>query len=55
MESQFIICFLLKSHVAKEEIPVADGQPLYIGVDFGLTPACVFGQKIRGRWLIFKR
>ena len=39
-------------HVAKEEIPVAAGVPLYVGVDFGLTPAAVFGQKVRGRWLL---
>jgi hypothetical protein len=38
--------------IAKEEIPIADGVPLYIGIDFGLTPAAVFGQKVRGRWLI---
>ena len=41
-------------HVAKEEIPVADGMPLFIGLDFGLTPAAVFGQKVRGRWLILQ-
>jgi hypothetical protein len=41
-------------HVAKEEIPVADGLPLYIGLDFGLTPAAIFGQKVRGRWLILQ-
>ena len=38
-------------HVAKQ-IPIADGVPLYIGIDFGLTPAAVFGQGVRGRWLI---
>ena len=41
-------------HVAKEEIPVASGVPVYIGLDFGLTPAAVFGQKVRGRWLILQ-
>jgi hypothetical protein len=41
-------------HVAKEEIPVADGLPLFIGLDFGLTPAAIFGQKVRGRWLILQ-
>ncbi len=41
-------------HIAKEEIPVAASLPVYIGIDFGLTPACVFGQKIRGRWLILQ-
>ncbi len=44
--------FVADTHIAKEEIPVADGVPLYVGIDFGLTPAAVFGQKVRGRWLI---
>jgi|TARA_R110000744_G_scaffold152728_1_gene266925 hypothetical protein len=44
--------FVTDTHVAKERIAIADGVPLYIGVDFGLTPAAVFGQKVRGRWLI---
>ena len=44
--------FVTETHVATEEIPIAVGVPLYIGVDFGLTPAAVFGQKVRGRWLI---
>jgi hypothetical protein len=39
-------------HVAKEEIPVAAGAPLYVGIDFGLTPAATLGQKVRGRWFI---
>ncbi len=41
-------------HVANEEIPIAAGVPIYIGVDFGLTPACVIGQKVRGRWLLLQ-
>jgi hypothetical protein len=44
--------FVADTHIAKEEIPVAAGVPLYVGIDFGLTPAAVFGQKVRGRWLI---
>ena len=44
--------FLSETHIATEEIPIAYGVPLYIGIDFGLTPAAVFGQKVRGRWLI---
>ena len=44
--------FSSETHIAKEEVPIADGVPVYIGVDFGLTPAAVFGQKVRGRWLI---
>jgi len=41
-------------HVAKEEIPVAAGVPVFIGLDFGLTPAAVFGQRVRGRWLLLQ-
>ena len=41
-------------HVSKEEIPVASGLPVYIGLDFGLTPAGVIAQKVRGRWLILQ-
>ena len=44
--------FNSETHIASEEIPIAHGVPLYIGIDFGLTPAAVFGQKVRGRWLI---
>ncbi len=44
--------FAPEVHVAKEEIPVAAGHPVYVGVDFGLTPAAVFGQKVRGRWFL---
>lgn len=44
--------FVTETHVAKEEIPVAAGVPVYVGLDFGLTPSAVIGQKIRGRWLI---
>ena len=46
--------FVTDIHVAKEEIPVASGVAVYIGVDFGLTPAAVIGQKVRGRWLILQ-
>jgi len=44
--------FLGETHIAQEEIPIAMGVPLYIGIDFGLTPSAVFAQKVRGRWLI---
>jgi hypothetical protein len=44
--------FVSDTHIAEEEIPVAAGVPLYIGIDFGLTPSAVFGQKVRGRWLL---
>jgi hypothetical protein len=39
-------------HIAKEEIAVAANAPLYVGLDFGLTPAATLGQKVRGRWLV---
>ena len=39
-------------HVAKSDIAVVPQSTVYVGIDFGLTPACVFGQKLRGRWLI---
>ena len=44
--------FAAEVHTAKEEIAVAAGAPLYVGLDFGLTPAATLGQKIRGRWLV---
>lgn len=37
-------------HAAKDPIPALAGVPLQIGLDFGLTPAAVIGQEIRGRW-----
>ena len=39
-------------HIAKEEIPVAANVPVYVGIDFGLTPAAVLAQKVRGRWFV---
>jgi hypothetical protein len=40
-------------HVAERDIDPNPQLPLYIGLDFGLTPAAVFGQKdARGRWFI---
>ena len=44
--------FSADAHVAKEEIAIAAGLPVYVGLDFGLTPSATLGQKIRGRWLI---
>jgi hypothetical protein len=39
-------------HLSKEKLEALDNT-IYIGIDFGLTPAAVFGQKIAdGRWLI---
>ena len=44
--------FARDMHVAKEEVPIAAGLPVYVGLDFGLTPAATIGQKVRGRWLV---
>ena len=44
--------FASETHIATEEIPIAVGVPVYIGVDSGLTAAAVFGQKVRGRGVI---
>ena len=44
--------FSAEAHIAKEELPVAANLPIYVGLDFGLTPSATFGQKIRGRWLV---
>ena len=42
------------THCAKENIEPVKGIPLVIGMDFGLTPACVFSQKLpNGQELIF--
>jgi hypothetical protein len=37
-------------HVAKEEIPSSPEHPIILGFDFGGSPACIFEQKIDGRW-----
>ena len=41
-------------HVAQGELAVAPDLPIYIGIDFGLTPACVFAQRVHGRWIVLK-
>jgi hypothetical protein len=41
-------------HHTDEEIIVDTNSIIYVGIDFGLTPAAVFGQKsASSRWLIF--
>ena len=39
-------------HVAKGDVAIAEGVPVFVGIDFGLTPACVFAQRIRSRWVV---
>ena len=45
--------FVHTTHVAKGDLAIADGVPIFVGIDFGLTPACVFAQRLRGRWIVF--
>lgn len=38
-------------HSAPEILEPIPGLPIYVGIDFGLTPAAVFGQRtVSGRW-----
>lgn len=39
-------------HRAQDRLPYVPGIPLYVGMDFGLTPAAVFAQRVRGRWYV---
>ena len=40
-----------QTHAAKEDLIPVKGVPIQWGIDWGLTPACVFGQKhTTGRW-----
>ena len=42
------------THSTNEPITIDQNKTIYIGIDFGLTPAAVFGQETAsGRWLIF--
>jgi len=41
-------------HVAQGELAIAESLPIYVGIDFGLTPACVFAQKVRTRWVVLE-
>jgi len=42
------------THVAKEPLEIGP-MPVYCGIDFGLTPAAAFGQKMpNGRWFIVR-
>jgi hypothetical protein len=46
--------FREERHVAKSKVRLIPGLPLLVGVDFGLTPAAVIGQNVRGRFIIHK-
>lgn len=38
-------------HLASLALPLIPRLPVWIGLDFGLTPAAVFAQNLRGQWL----
>lgn len=41
-------------HCADEILKPVPGLPIYIGIDFGLTPAAIFAQRlVNGRWIWF--
>ena len=43
-----------RTHCSIERLELIPGIPILIGVDFGLTPAAVLGQKrVNGQWRIF--
>ena len=39
-------------HCAREMVPYIPNEPLYLGMDFGLTPACVFIQRHGGTYYV---
>lgn len=39
-------------HCSKEKLESVDGPVIYVGIDFGRTPAAVFGQCVGGQWRI---
>jgi hypothetical protein len=41
-------------HVASDALLPVPGIKICVGLDFGLTPSAVFGQNLRGRWLILR-
>jgi len=46
--------FIEDIHVSKAPIEAIPNLPIHVGIDFGLTPAAIFGQKIRGKWTILR-
>ncbi|MDD4951905.1 MAG: hypothetical protein PHV85_05095 [Desulfovibrionaceae bacterium] len=43
--------FVESVHLAAQDLAPVPGLPLFVGLDFGLTPAAVFGQRLAsGRW-----
>lgn len=46
--------FAMDLHTTSKAMEPDPNYPMLIGMDFGLTPAAVFGQRINGMWRIFK-
>ncbi len=46
--------FVRETHVSTEPLEPVPGVPFILGVDFGLTPAAVFMQRIGRRWLVLR-
>lgn len=46
--------FDASQHVAKDMLLPAQGVPIVVGIDFGLTPAAAYCQYVRGRWLVLR-
>jgi hypothetical protein len=44
--------FVPETHVAKEVLLPVPGYPILVGLDFGRSPAAIFGQEINGKWRI---
>ena len=44
--------FVEDVHVSKDPILPVPHVPIIVGMDFGLTPAAVFAQHVRGKWVI---
>ncbi|MBL4837652.1 MAG: hypothetical protein JKY34_08735 [Kordiimonadaceae bacterium] len=46
--------FREETHMANAATDYIKGKPVFIGVDFGLTPAAIFGQQLNGRIIIHR-
>lgn len=44
--------FAPELHIARDGLLATPGAQIIVGLDFGLTPAAVFAQHVRGRWFI---
>lgn len=44
--------FVERVHVARQKLEFVEGHTLFVGVDFGRTPAAVAGQRVFDRWRV---